>query len=96
MIAISNNSEPPPKIKTLFSSQALLQKNPSNPNHPTTKMLKCVYPPLANMREVCVRNYGKVKYFTGHNSCLDNMKLLRLQPAACHSDYIEKAKDIFK
>ena len=52
MIAISNNSQPPPKIKTLFSSQVPLQKNPSNPNHTTTKMLKCVYPPLANMREV--------------------------------------------
>ena len=51
MIAVSNNSEPPPKIKTLFSPQVPLQKNCSNPNYPTTKMLKCIYPPPANTRE---------------------------------------------
>ena len=51
MTAISNNSEPSPKIKALFSPQVTLQKNFSNPTHPTTKLLKCVYSPLANMSE---------------------------------------------
>ena len=41
MIVISNNSEPPPKIKTLLSPQVPLQKElfkPHPPYHKTVEM----------------------------------------------------------
>ena len=51
MIAISNNLEPPLKINTPISPQAPSKKNSSNPTHPTTTLLKCLYPSSSEGKE---------------------------------------------
>ena len=73
MIAVSNNSEPPPKIKTLFPSSPPTKKlfKPQLPYHQNVEM----HLPSSSKHEGGERNYGKVKYFTAENLCLDNMKL---------------------
>ena len=71
-------------MKTLFSHQVPLQKKLSKPpNYPTTKNVE-MHLPSSSKKEGGERNYGKVKYFTAQNLCLDNMKLFEdcnLQPA---------------